>query len=61
MAAAMVRPGNPGGVRVRDGGFLFSAQELETATRLGPSFTPVIMRDNSCDMVAFQAILKHGR
>jgi acetolactate synthase I/II/III large subunit len=34
---------------------------LETATRLGLSFTHVIMRDNSYDMVAFQEILKCGR
>jgi acetolactate synthase-1/2/3 large subunit len=34
---------------------------LETATRLGLSFTHVIMRDNSDDMVAFQEILKYGR
>ena len=44
-----------------DGGFLFSAQELETATRLGLSFTHVIMRDNAYNMVAFQEELKYGR
>jgi acetolactate synthase I/II/III large subunit len=44
-----------------DGGFLFSADELETATRLGLSFTHVIMRDNGYDMVAFQQMLKYGR
>jgi len=44
-----------------DGGFLFSAQELETATRLGLSFTHIIMRDNSYNMVAFQELLKFGR
>ena len=44
-----------------DGGFLFSAQELETATRLGLSFTHVIMRDNTYNMVAFQEQLKYGR
>jgi acetolactate synthase-1/2/3 large subunit len=44
-----------------DGGFLFSAQELETATRLGLSFTHVIMRDNTYNMVAFQEELKYGR
>lgn len=52
--------GNPGGVS-DDGGFLFSAQELETATRLGLTFTHVIMRDNTYDMVAFQEKLKYGR
>jgi acetolactate synthase-1/2/3 large subunit len=61
MAAAMVRPGTPVVSVSGDGGFLFSAQELETATRLGLSFTHVIMRDNAYDMVAFQEQLKYGR
>jgi thiamine pyrophosphate-dependent acetolactate synthase large subunit-like protein len=65
-AAFGVRPGS-GNVCTQvvsvsgDGGFLFSAQELETATRLGLHLTHVIMRDNAYDMVAFQEILKSGR
>ncbi len=61
MAAAMVRPGTPVVSVSGDGGFLFSAQELETATRLGLKFTHVIMRDNTYNMVAFQEELKYGR
>jgi acetolactate synthase-1/2/3 large subunit len=61
MVAAMVRPGTQVVSVSGDGGFLFSAQELETATRLGLSFTHVIMRDNAYNMVAFQEILKYGR
>jgi acetolactate synthase-1/2/3 large subunit len=61
MAASMVRPGTQVVLDSGDGGFLFSAQELETATRLGLSFTHVIMRDNAYDMVAFQEVLKYGR
>jgi len=61
MAASMVRPGTQVVSVSGDGGFLFSAQELETATRLGLNFTHVIMRDNAYDMVAFQEILKYGR
>jgi acetolactate synthase I/II/III large subunit len=61
MSAAMVRPGTQVVSVSGDGGFLFSAQELETATRLGLSFTHVILRDNAYDMVAFQEILKYGR
>jgi acetolactate synthase I/II/III large subunit len=61
MAAAMVRPGTQVVSVSGDGGFLFSAQELETATRLALSFTHVIMRDNSYNMVAFQEQLKYGR
>src|SRR6202023_476311 len=61
MAAAMVRPGTHVVSVSGDGGFLFSAQELETAIRLGLSFTHVIMRDNTYNMVAFQEELKYGR
>jgi acetolactate synthase-1/2/3 large subunit len=61
MAAALVRPGTQVVSVSGDGGFLFSAQELETATRLGLSFTHVIMRDNTYNMVAFQEELKYGR
>lgn len=61
MAAALVRPGTQVVSISGDGGFLFSAQELETATRLGLSFTHVILRDNAYDMVAFQETLKYGR
>lgn len=61
MVAAMVRPDTQVVSVSGDGGFLFSAQELETATRVGLTFTHVIMRDNSYDMVAFQQQLKYGR
>ena len=61
MAACLVRPGTPVVSVSGDGGFLFSAQELETATRLGLTFTHIIFRDNSYDMVAFQEMLKYGR
>jgi len=61
MAAALVRPGTPIVSVSGDGGFLFSAQELETATRQGLTFTHVIMRDNTYNMVAFQEELKYGR
>jgi acetolactate synthase I/II/III large subunit len=61
MAAAMVRPGTQVVSVSGDGGFLFSAQELETATRLGLTFTHIIMHDNTYDMVGFQEVLKYGR
>jgi acetolactate synthase I/II/III large subunit len=61
MVASMLRPGTQVVSVSGDGGFLFSADELETATRLGLSFTHVIMRDNGYDMVAFQQMLKYGR
>ncbi|KQY06870.1 acetolactate synthase [Mycobacterium sp. Root135] len=61
MAAALVRPGTHIVSISGDGGFLFSAQELETAARLGLNLTHVILRDNTYDMVGFQEVLKYGR
>lgn len=61
MAACLVRPGTPVVSVSGDGGFLFSAQELETATRLGLTFTHIIFRDNTYDMVGFQEVLKYRR
>ena len=61
MAACLVRPGSHVVSVSGDGGFLFSAQELETATRLGLTFTHIILRDNTYDMVAFQEVMKYGR
>lgn len=61
MAASLVRPGTQVVSVSGDGGFLFSAQELETAVRLGLTFTHVLMRDNTYDMVGFQEKLKYGR
>jgi acetolactate synthase I/II/III large subunit len=61
MAACLVRPGSPVVSVSGDGGFLFSAQELETATRLGLTFTHIIFRDNTYDMVGFQEVLKYQR
>ena len=44
-----------------DGGFLFSATELETAVRLNLDFTHFIWVDGSYDMVKEQEIMKYGR
>jgi acetolactate synthase-1/2/3 large subunit len=61
IAAALVRPGTQIVSVSGDGGFLFSGMELETASRIGVTFTHVIMRDNTYDMVGFQQLLKFGR
>jgi acetolactate synthase-1/2/3 large subunit len=61
MAACLVRPGTPVVSVSGDGGFLFSAQELSTAVRLGLKFTHIVFRDNTYDMVGFQEVLKYGR
>ncbi|ROZ63960.1 acetolactate synthase AlsS [Kocuria soli] len=61
IGAALVRPEHPVVSVSGDGGFLYSAQDLETATRLGLNMVHVIMRDNAYDMVAFQQMMKYGR
>ncbi|WP_433286852.1 acetolactate synthase AlsS [Pseudonocardia sp. CA-142604] len=61
IAATLARPGTPVVSVSGDGGFLFSAMELETAVRIGATFTHIIMRDNGYNMVAFQQELKYGR
>jgi acetolactate synthase-1/2/3 large subunit len=61
IAAALVRPGTQIVSVSGDGGFLFSAQELETAHRLGVTLTHIILRDDTYDMVAFQEVMKYGR
>ncbi len=61
IAATLVRPGTPVVSVSGDGGFLYSAMELETAVRLGSTFTHVIFNDGSYDMVAFQQQGKYGR
>lgn len=44
-----------------DGGFLFSAMELETAVREGSRFVHFVWRDGSYNMVAAQEQMKYGR
>lgn len=44
-----------------DGGFLFSAMELETAVRLKLPIVHIVWRDGTYDMVAFQQQMKYNR
>ena len=61
IAATLVRSGTPVVSVSGDGGFLYSAMELETAVRLGSTFTHIIFNDGTYDMVAFQQMGKYGR
>ncbi|HEY0258941.1 MAG TPA: acetolactate synthase AlsS [Lacisediminihabitans sp.] len=61
IAATLARPGQPVVSVSGDGGFLFSAMELETAVRLGSTFTHIVFNDGTYDMVAFQQVQKYGR
>jgi len=61
MAASWVRPGKPVVSISGDGGFLFSAMELETAVRERCRFVHCVWRDGSYNMVAGQQLMKYGR
>jgi acetolactate synthase-1/2/3 large subunit len=61
IAASLVRPRDRIVSISGDGGFLFSAMELETAVRLGSNFVHIVWIDNAYDMVRFQQIHKYGR
>lgn len=61
IAATIARPDDQVISMSGDGGFLFSAMELETAVRLGSNFVHVVWRDGTYDMVGIQQELKYGR
>ncbi len=61
IATSLVRPGKPIVSLSGDGGFLFSAMELETAVREGCRFVHCVWRDGGYDMVASQQRKKYGR
>ena len=61
IAACLVRPGEKVISVSGDGGFLFSATELETAVRLKCNLVHLVWIDGAYDMVAFQEFAKYGR
>jgi acetolactate synthase-1/2/3 large subunit len=61
MASNLCRPGQPVISVSGDGGFLFTATELETATRIGSRFVHLIWNSCSYNMVAFQEEAHYGR
>jgi acetolactate synthase-1/2/3 large subunit len=61
IAACLVRPGEKVISISGDGGFLFSANELETAVRLGCNLVHLVWIDGTYDMVRFQEVAKYGR
>ncbi|WP_308149974.1 acetolactate synthase AlsS [Spiroplasma sp. AdecLV25b] len=61
IGAALVRPNQRVVSMSGDGGFLFSAMELETAVRLKLPIVHLIWNDGTYDMVAFQQIMKYKR
>jgi acetolactate synthase-1/2/3 large subunit len=61
IAATLVRPAEKVLSISGDGGFLFSAMELETAVRLQSNLVHMIWTDGTYDMVATQEKQKYGR
>ena len=61
MATNLCRPGQPVISVSGDGGFLFTATELQTATRIGSRFVHLIWNSGSYNMVAFQEQAHYGR
>jgi acetolactate synthase I/II/III large subunit len=61
IAATLVRPAEKVLSISGDGGFLFSAMELETAVRLRSNLVHMIWIDGTYDMVATQERQKYGR
>ena len=61
ISAALVRPNTKVISVSGDGGFLFSAQELETAVRLNLPIVHIIWNDGKYNMVEFQEEMKYGR
>jgi acetolactate synthase I/II/III large subunit len=61
IAASIVRPAEKILSISGDGGFLYSAMELETAVRLKANIVHMVWIDGTYDMVATQEKLKYGR
>ncbi|MBJ8349077.1 acetolactate synthase AlsS [Streptococcus zalophi] len=61
ISAALVRPNTTIISVSGDGGFLFSAQELEVASRLHLPIVHIIWNDGKYNMVEFQEEMKYGR
>jgi acetolactate synthase-1/2/3 large subunit len=61
IAACLADPGRKVISVSGDGGFLFSAVELETAVRLGCNFVHLVWIDGAYNMVQIQQIAAYGR
>ncbi|MGP7817266.1 acetolactate synthase AlsS [Niallia sp. 01092] len=61
IAAAIINPNEKVISVSGDGGFLFSAMELETAVRMKANIVHLVWNDSTYDMVAFQQMMKYKR
>ena len=60
IALSLIYPGERILSSSGDGGFLFTATELETAVRVGAKFVHVVWDSHSYDMVSFQEVAHYG-
>lgn len=60
IALSLIYPGQRVLSSSGDGGFLFTATELETAVRVGAKFVHVVWDSHSYDMVSFQEVAHYG-
>ncbi|HUU50893.1 MAG TPA: acetolactate synthase large subunit [Nitrospinota bacterium] len=61
IAASLIDPERQVVAAMGDGGFLMNSQELETAKRLGVSFTAVILNDNDYGLISWKQSITRGR
>jgi len=61
VAAALYSPKRRIVAAMGDGGFLMNSQELETAKRLGVSFTVIIFNDNDYGLISWKQKMDTGR
>lgn len=61
IAASLAEPGRRIVAAMGDGGFLMNSQELETAVRLGVSFTCIIFNDNDYGLISWKQKQSRGR
>ncbi|HXV18617.1 MAG TPA: acetolactate synthase large subunit, partial [Candidatus Omnitrophota bacterium] len=61
IAASLYEPGRRIVAAMGDGGFMMNSQELETAKRLGVSFTTIIFNDNDYGLISWKQRMGRGR
>jgi acetolactate synthase-1/2/3 large subunit len=61
IAASLIDPERQVVAAMGDGGFLMNSQELETAKRLGVSFTAVVLNDNDYGLISWKQSITRGR
>ena len=61
LAASLAQPERTVVAAMGDGGFLMNAQELETAHRLGASFTVIVFNDSDYGLISWKQEENRGR